>query len=100
MRCECDRFALHRSCTQARSKVHVFKTLFSAYLEKHHPYEEPAPPLPLCAFKFDATKFDAVRDMYELHRDAIENFGAFEFDRPPYARRFASTPEDFATKVR
>ncbi|XP_071644393.1 uncharacterized protein [Temnothorax longispinosus] len=80
---------------QARSKVHVFKTLFPVYMEKTHPYEEPAVPPPLCAFKFDASKFSIVRDAYELNRDAIEYFGAFEFDRPSYARRLASSPEDF-----
>ncbi|RLU17823.1 hypothetical protein DMN91_010061 [Ooceraea biroi] len=84
---------------QARSKVHVFKTLFPAYLEKAYPYEEPAPPVPLCAFKFEASKFGVVRDAYELHRDAIEHFGVFEFDRPPYARRLASSPGDFEKKV-
>jgi len=64
-------------------------------MEKAHPYEEPAVPLPLCAFKFDASKFGIVRDAYELNRDAIEHFGVFEFDRPPYAKRLASSPEDF-----
>ncbi|XP_018303709.1 uncharacterized protein [Mycetomoellerius zeteki] len=80
---------------QARSKVHVFKTLFPAYMKKAHPYEEPAVPPPLCVFKFDASKFSIVRDAYELNRDAIEHFGVFEFDRPPYAKRLASSPEDF-----
>ncbi|XP_011684355.1 PREDICTED: uncharacterized protein LOC105447830 isoform X2 [Wasmannia auropunctata] len=80
---------------QARSKVHVYKTLFPVYMEKAHSYEEPVVPPPLCAFKFDASKFSIVRDAYELNRDAIEHFGAFEFDRPPYARRLASSPEDF-----
>ncbi|KMQ95865.1 thioredoxin domain-containing protein 6 [Lasius niger] len=63
---------------QARSKVHVFKTLFPAYMEKAHSYEEPLPPLPLCAFKFEASKFGVVRDVYEMYRHAIEHFGAFE----------------------
>lgn len=85
--------------SQARSKVHVFKTLFPAYMEKTHPYEEPVPPLPLCAFKFDASKFGVVRDTYEKYRDAIEHFGVFEFDQPPHARRLASSPEDFENKV-
>ncbi|XP_012541620.3 uncharacterized protein LOC105839684 [Monomorium pharaonis] len=80
---------------QARSKVHVYKTLFPAYMEKAHRYEEPAVPLPLCAFKFDASKFNVMRDAYELNHEAIEHFGAFEFDRPPHARRLASSPEDF-----
>lgn len=83
---------------QARSKVHVFRTLFPAYMENAHPYEEPAPPLPLCAFKFEASKFGVVRDAYEKYRDAIEHFGAFEFDQP-YARRLASSPGDFENKV-
>lgn len=68
-------------------------------MEKAHRYEEPAPPLPLCAFKFEASKFTVVRDAYEVHRDAVEHFGVFEFDRPPYARRLASSPEDFENKV-
>ncbi|XP_072747002.1 uncharacterized protein [Anoplolepis gracilipes] len=85
---------------QARSKVHVFKTLFPVYMEKAHPYEEPKPPLPLCAFKFKASKFDILRDAYQMYRDAIEHFGAFEFDQPPYARRLASSPEDFENKVK
>ncbi|XP_029160788.1 uncharacterized protein LOC114932651 [Nylanderia fulva] len=84
----------------ARSKIHVFKTLFPVYLEKTHPYEEPTPSLPLCAFKFEASKFGVVRDAYEMYRDAIEHFGVFEFDRPPYTRRLASSPEDFENKVK
>jgi len=63
-------------------------------MEKAHPYEEPVVPPPLCAFKFEASKFNIVRDTYELNRDAIEHFGAFEFDQP-YARCLASSPEDF-----
>ncbi|XP_025153537.1 uncharacterized protein LOC112588291 [Harpegnathos saltator] len=85
---------------QARSKVHVFKTLFSAYVEKSHPYVEPAAPLPLCAFKFEASKFSVVRDAYESRGDAVVYFGAFEFDQPPHARRLASSPDDFDKKVR
>ncbi|XP_067213347.1 uncharacterized protein [Linepithema humile] len=85
---------------QARSKVHAFKTLFPAYLEKAYPYEEPVTPPSLCAFKFEASKCNNVRDAYELHRNAIEYFGAFEFDRPPYARRLASKPLDFENKVK
>ncbi|XP_070153057.1 uncharacterized protein [Polyergus mexicanus] len=85
---------------QARSKIHAFKTLFPAYLEKAHPYEEPTPPPPLCAFKFEASKFNVVRDAYKMYRDAIEHFGAFEFDQPPRARRLASSPEDFENKVK
>ncbi|KAL6258706.1 hypothetical protein P5V15_010656 [Pogonomyrmex californicus] len=80
---------------QARSKVHAFKTLFPIYMEKAHPYEEPVVPPPLCAFKFETSKFGVVRDAYELNRDAIEYFGVFEFDRPPYARRLTSSPEDY-----
>ncbi|KAG5346189.1 TXND6 protein, partial [Acromyrmex charruanus] len=79
---------------QARSKVHVFKTLFPSYMEKAHPYVEPTVPPSLCAFKFEASKFNIVRDAYELNCDAIKHFGVFEFDRP-YARRLASSPQDF-----
>ena len=64
-------------------------------MEKNHPYEEPTVPPPLCAFKFEASKFNIVRDAYELNCDAIEYFGVFEFDRPPEARRLTSLPEDF-----
>lgn len=85
--------------SQARSKVHVFKTLFPSYMEKVHPYEEPVPPLPLCAFKFEASKFGVVRDMYDKYCDVIERFGVFEFDQPPHARRLVSSPEDFENKV-
>lgn len=77
----------------------MFKALFAAYVEKAHPYVEPAAPLPLCAFKFEASKFGAVRDACELHSNAVEYFGAFEFDRPPHARRLASSPDDFEKKV-
>lgn len=90
---------INTNYTQARSKVHVFKTLFPAYLEKAHPYEEPITPPPLCAFKFEASKYNNVRDAYELQRNAIERFGVFEFDQPPYARRLASKPLDFENKV-
>lgn len=68
-------------------------------MEKAHPYEEPVAPPPLCAFKYEASKFGVVRDAYEQHRDAVENFGAFARDQPR-ARRLASSPEDFETKVR
>lgn len=63
-------------------------------MEKTHPYEEPAVPLPLCAFKFDAPKFSVVRDAYEANRDAVEYFGAFAFDRPD-AKHIASSPDNF-----
>ncbi|CAK9809989.1 Thioredoxin domain-containing protein 6 [Anthophora plagiata] len=85
---------------QARSKVHVYTTLFSNYMELVHPYEEPVPPPPYCAFKFHFSKFDVVRDAYAMFPDAIEYFGAFEFDKPPIARRIASTPEDFERKAK
>ncbi|XP_012272397.2 uncharacterized protein LOC105695435 [Orussus abietinus] len=85
---------------QARSKVHVFKTIFSGYMDKSHPYFEPVPPLPLCAFKFDASKLQAVSDAFIAHQLAIECFGVFEFDRPPLARRIASTPQNFEAKAR
>lgn len=68
-------------------------------MEKYHPYVEPTVPPPLCAFKFKATKFGVVRDAYEQNRDAVERFGVFEYDRPPYARRLTSSPEDFENKV-
>nr|XP_031844672.1 uncharacterized protein LOC116432239 [Nomia melanderi] len=85
---------------QARSKVHVFTTLFGNYMEKMHPYEEPTPPDPYCAFKFSASKFAAVQDACALFPDAVEYFGAFEFDKPPFARRIASSCEDYQQKVR
>ncbi|CAK9821983.1 Thioredoxin domain-containing protein 6 [Anthophora retusa] len=85
---------------QARSKVHVYTTLFSNYMELVHPYEEPVPPPPYCAFKFHFSKFDVVRETYSMFPDAIEYFGAFEFDKPPIARRIASTPEDFERKAK
>ncbi|XP_076654222.1 uncharacterized protein LOC143359832 [Halictus rubicundus] len=85
---------------QARSKVHVFNTIFSNYMERVHPYEEPLPPAPFCAFKFRADKFDAVYDTCALFPDALRYFGAFEFDKPPYAGRIASSPEDFQQKVK
>jgi hypothetical protein len=73
--------------------------VFATYLEKTHPYEEPPPPVPLCAFKFEAPQFEVLRDAYEVYYDCIERFGVFEFDQPPYARRVASSPEDFEEKV-
>ena len=68
-------------------------------MEKAHLYEEPVPPLPLCAFKYDSKKLAVVQEAYELYKDYVEYFGAFEFDRPNFAKRLASTPEDFITKV-
>ncbi|XP_076232878.1 uncharacterized protein LOC143178233 [Calliopsis andreniformis] len=85
---------------QARSKVHVYMTLFSNYMELVHPYEEPVPPPPLCAFKFGYLRFEAVHEACTLFPDAIEYFGAFEFDKPHIAGRVASSPEDFEKKVR
>ncbi|XP_017762370.1 PREDICTED: uncharacterized protein LOC108552374 [Eufriesea mexicana] len=85
---------------QARSKVHVYMTLFSNYMELVHPYEEPVPPPPFCAFKFYYSKFEDVRDTCVLFPDAVEYFGAFEFDNPPIARRIASSPEDFERKAK
>lgn len=85
--------------TQARSKVHVYITLFSNYMDVVHPYEEPVPPAPLCAFKFEYPKFEEVRDACALVPDAIEYFGVFECDKPPIAGRIASSPEDFERKV-
>ncbi|XP_076626727.1 uncharacterized protein LOC143344499 [Colletes latitarsis] len=85
---------------QARSKVHVYQTLFFHYMEMVHPYEEPVPPPPYCAFKYYYSKFADVRDACAQFPDAIEYFGAFEFDKPPFARRIVSCPEDFEKKVR
>lgn len=79
--------------------MHVFKTLFNSYMEKAHPYMELVKPPPLCAFKFDATKFSVVSDAYQLYASAVENFGVFEYDAPSLARRVASNPEDFENKV-
>ncbi|XP_033322185.2 uncharacterized protein LOC117218141, partial [Megalopta genalis] len=86
--------------SQARSKVNAFLTLFGNYMERVHPYEEPLPPVPYCAFKFHADKFAAVYDTCTQFPDAVKYFGAFEFDKPPYARRMASSPDDFQNKVR
>lgn len=88
-----------RIVTQARSKVHVYMTLFSNFMELVHPYEEPVQPPPLCAFKFYAQKFTEVRDACANFQDAVEYFGAFEFDQPQVAGRIVSTPEDFEKKV-
>ncbi|XP_024942923.1 uncharacterized protein LOC107269952, partial [Cephus cinctus] len=85
---------------QARSKVHVLKTIFSNYMEKAHPYEEPVPPLPINAFKYEASKLPAVTDAYTNWQEYVVHFGAFEFDDSTYARRLASTPEDFENKVK
>ncbi|XP_028522261.1 uncharacterized protein LOC107997291 [Apis cerana] len=85
---------------QARSKVHVYTTLFASYMELVHPYEEPVPPPPFCAFKFYYSKFPILSETCALFPDAIEYFGAFEFDAPPIARRIASTPEDFERKAK
>lgn len=90
---------MHVNSIQARSKVHVYVTLFSNYTEMMHPYEEPTPLPPYCAFKFYFSKFAEVRDACALFLDAVEHFGAFEFDKPPFARRIASCPEDFERKV-
>lgn len=84
---------------QARSKVHVYTSIFSSYMELVHPYEEPVPPPPFCAFKFYYSKFPILSETCALFPDAIEYFGAFEFDAPPIARRIASSPEDFERKV-
>ncbi|XP_015114962.1 uncharacterized protein LOC107039716 [Diachasma alloeum] len=83
---------------QARNKVHVFKTLFSAYLEKSHPYEEPVKLAPLCAFKFDSSQTKIVLDSYNQFLEVIEKFGVFEFN-DWRARRIASAPEDFIDKI-
>ncbi|XP_011307360.1 uncharacterized protein [Fopius arisanus] len=83
---------------QARNKVHVFKTLFSSYLEKSHPYEEPVKLAPLCAFKFDSSQTKIVLDCYNDFLEAIEKFGVFEFN-DWRARRLASIPEDFIDKI-
>lgn len=84
---------------QARSKVHVYTTLFSNYMELVHPYEEPVAPPPLCAFKFNVSKFADAFNTYTVFPDDIEYFGVFEYDKPPIARRLASCPEDFERKV-
>lgn len=84
---------------QARSKVHVYTSLFASYMELVHPYEEPVPPPPFCAFKFYYAKFPILSETCALFPDAVEYFGAFEFDAPPIARRIASSPEDFERKV-
>ncbi|XP_029049566.2 uncharacterized protein LOC114879127 [Osmia bicornis bicornis] len=85
---------------QARSKVHVYTTLFSGYMEMVHPYDEPVPPPPFCAFKFPFQQFEVLRDACAFFPDAVEYFGAFEFDRPHVARRIASCPEDFEKKMK
>ncbi|XP_017880586.1 uncharacterized protein LOC108625254 [Ceratina calcarata] len=85
---------------QARSKVHVYTTLFSNYMEVVHPYEEPVPPPPYCVFKFYYSKFPVVQETCTQFPDAVEYFGAFEYDKPPMARRMASSPEDFERKER
>lgn len=79
--------------------MHVFTTLFGNYMEKMHPYEEPTPPDPYCAFKFSTSKFAAVHDTCALFPDAVEYFGVFEFDKPPLARRIASSYGDYHQKV-
>ncbi|XP_053986999.1 uncharacterized protein LOC128880691 [Hylaeus volcanicus] len=85
---------------QARNKVHMYATLFTQYMDMVHPYEEPVPPPPYCAFKFHYSRFDDVRDACALFPDAVEYFGVFEFDKPLLARRIVSCPEDFEKKVR
>lgn len=57
-------------------------------------------PLPLCAFKFNATKLAILQEAYETFGSVIEKFGVFEFDDPGVARRIASNPQDFQDKVR
>ena len=68
-------------------------------MEKNHPYEEPPPPMPLCAFKYEASKLSSLLESYQLYKEYIEYFGAFEYDRPQVAKCLAYSPEDFINKV-
>ncbi|KAK2581223.1 hypothetical protein KPH14_008021 [Odynerus spinipes] len=85
---------------QARSKIHVFLTLFEQYMAENHPYEVPKPPPPLCAFKYKVQKFEDLRNAFEAYTDAVEYFGAFPIDEPRLVKKIASSPEEFSRKVR
>ncbi|KAG7198927.1 hypothetical protein KM043_015741 [Ampulex compressa] len=84
---------------QAKLKVQAFDALFPDYMESFHPYSEPEPQPPICAFKFRAEKFTPLKNICALLGPAILRFGAFEFDDPKNARCLANRPEDFEKKV-
>ncbi|XP_046622709.1 uncharacterized protein LOC124306261 [Neodiprion virginianus] len=84
---------------QARSKVHVFKTIFPQYMESYHPYEETPPPLPKCFFKYKSQRIKELAEALSNHAEAVERFGVFEMDNPPMAKRIASSLESFEKKV-
>ncbi|XP_035739476.1 uncharacterized protein LOC118449229 [Vespa mandarinia] len=83
----------------ARSKVHVFLTLFPEYMAENHYYEIPKPPPPLCAFKYYAKKTDDLKISVESYPEAIEYFGAFLLDEPILTRKIADSIDEFKKKV-
>ncbi|XP_046745282.1 uncharacterized protein LOC124410720 [Diprion similis] len=85
---------------QARSKVHVFKTIFPQYMESSHPYEEIPPPLPKCFFKYKSHRIKELSEALSSYAEALERFGVFETDNPPTAKRIASSLESFEKKVK
>ncbi|CAD6236839.1 GSCOCG00008257001-RA-CDS [Cotesia congregata] len=63
----------------ARCKVHVFKTIFGAYMEKAHVYKPIRHPKRV-VFKFEACKLQTVEDYCRNFAEAIDHFGVFEDD--------------------
>ncbi|XP_074100328.1 uncharacterized protein LOC141528244 [Cotesia typhae] len=63
----------------ARCKVHVFKTIFGAYMEKAHVYKPVMQPKRV-VFKFEACKLQTVEDYCRNFAEAIDHFGVFEGD--------------------
>ncbi|XP_043677080.1 uncharacterized protein LOC122633351 [Vespula pensylvanica] len=83
----------------ARSKVHVFLTLFPEYMAENHPYEVAKPPAPFCAFKYHAKKLEDLKNSVESYSEAIVYFGAFLYDDPLLIRKIADNIEEFKRKV-
>ncbi|KAL2718977.1 TXND6 protein [Vespula squamosa] len=83
----------------ARSKVHVFMTLFPEYMNENHHYELPKPPAPLCAFKYYAKKIDDLKNSVDNYSEAIVHLAAFLYDDPLLIRKIAENIDDFKKKV-
>ncbi|XP_048506144.1 thioredoxin-like protein 1 isoform X1 [Athalia rosae] len=82
-----------------RNKATVFQIIFRNYVEKNYPFEHETSRVPIIVFKYDSTKKNDIKIIVSNYKSDLMNFGVFERDKPPEAKRIATSIEEFEEKA-
>nr|XP_012150428.1 PREDICTED: uncharacterized protein LOC100877260 isoform X1 [Megachile rotundata]XP_012150429.1 PREDICTED: uncharacterized protein LOC100877260 isoform X1 [Megachile rotundata] len=83
-----------------RNKAIVFRTIFTTYTNKMHPYEDKTAKVPIVVFKYDYTRKNELKLILEEFEDEIIHFGIFKSDKPPESKLIATNIQEFETNIK